>query len=334
MRVATFEGPGRIELHDVQLAPIGPRDVLLDVEACGVCGSDIASFDHGHYVTPGQVMGHEICAHVAAVGSEIVGLKIGAQVAVRPMGTCGKCEYCTSGNSNLCGETSGRSLGYGLAGGFAEQIRLTNVDVGVDVLAIEPALLASQVLWAEPLAVAVHAVGLLGAPPVDSLLVVGAGSVGLCAIAVAFAVGVRDVVVVEPREQRRAAAASLGARVFEHHELDDDVLVDGALDTSGVPQVIIDISRRVRRGGLVVLLGLGDGVVPWPVRGVELTGSFAYTDADFRQAVDHIVSGRVRMERFVTHEFSLEETASALAIASVDVSAVKAAVIPRRNNVE
>ncbi len=334
MRAAIFQGAKRIDVADVPAGSVGTRDVLLAVEACGVCGSDLASYEHGHYVTTGQVMGHEISARVVAVGRDVRGLEPGVQVAVRPMGTCGVCGYCRAGASNLCGSTQGRSLGYGLPGGFAEEILLSDVEVGRDVVPVEVHVPPTELVWAEPLAVAVHAIGLVTRRPVESLLVVGAGSVGLCVTAAALAMGIDDVVVLEPREHRRDAAAALGTRALAPGDLDPNEAVGGAVDTSGIPQVISNAAERVRPGGTVALLGLGDGRVPWPVGGVQLTGSFAYTDEEFRRAVDLIVSGRVRLGRFVTHRFSLEQTAAALGVATLDETAVKAVVIPEASDAD
>jgi 2-desacetyl-2-hydroxyethyl bacteriochlorophyllide A dehydrogenase len=333
MRAAVFEGPQRIEIHEVEVPELGSSDVLFEVEACGVCGSDIASYFHGHYVEAGQIMGHEISAHVGAVGAAIEGLPLGTQVAIRPMRTCGVCAYCTSGRSNLCGATAGRSLGYGLRGGFAEQLLMRDVVVGFDVIAIEDTLAPSELMWAEPLAVAVHAVGLLELSAGDTLLVVGAGSVGLCVVAVALAEGVSDVVVVEPRRQRRNAVASLGVSAVAPGETESGRRFNGAVDTSGVASVIGEAATHLHFGSRLVVLGLGDASVPWPVAGVDFVGSFAYTDADFRAAVDHLVTGRIRLGRFVTHEFSLDETAVALVASFEDPSLVKAAVVPRLSRV-
>jgi threonine dehydrogenase-like Zn-dependent dehydrogenase len=333
MRAAIYLGPKQIEIQNVPIPELGPLDLLLDVEACGVCGSDIGSYNFGHYVEPGQIMGHEISARVAVAGSQLQGLNVGEQLAIRPMRTCGECDYCTSGHSNLCGGTIGRSLGYGMRGGFAEQILLTDVQMGADVVPIEITLPATELLWAEPLAVGVHAFGLLGLSAGDSLLVLGAGSVGLCVVAVAIAAGLTDIVVVEPREHRRNAVASLGVRAVNAGELDSDELFAGAVDTSGVSNVIGDAAGLLYLGSRVVLLGLGDGPVPWPVGGVQLIGSFAYTDEDFRTAVGHIVAGTIRLGRFVTHQFPLEETAEAMVASATDPSLVKAAIVPRKNHV-
>jgi 2-desacetyl-2-hydroxyethyl bacteriochlorophyllide A dehydrogenase len=328
VRAAVYQGPKQIRVQDLVLPKLGPLDVLLDVEACGVCGSDIGSYKLGHYVVPGQVMGHEISARVAALGSKLHGLEVGKQVAIRPMLTCGRCAYCRSGRSNLCGETAGRSLGYGLQGGYAEQILFANVVVGADVIPIAQEIPIADLLWCEPLAVAVHALSLINIRNTDSLLVLGAGSVGLCIVAAALAAGMTDIVVVEPRLKRREAAALLGAQALDPGEIDSGRRFGAALDTSGVSRVISDAATHLHYGAPLVLVGLGDGPIPWPIRTTQLMGSFAYTDRDFQDAVEQIVSGRVRLGRFITHTFPLDATADAILASATDPSLVKAAVIP------
>lgn len=330
MRAAAYEGPREVVVHDVPDPVVGQDDVLLQVEACGVCGSDVASYLHGHYVAPGQVMGHEMSARVAAFGPGVVGLEPGQRVAVRPMRSCGTCPYCRSNRPHLCGESARRSLGYGARGGYAERVLITDVVVGADVVAVHNALPPEEVLWAEPLAVAVHAVAMARPGSTAPLLVVGAGSVGLCVVAAARAAGVARVVVVEPRESRRRAAESLGAEALAPSDLGDERCFCSAVDTSGSPVAISRAVAALEPGGRIVLVGLGDAPVPWPVGPVDVVGSFAYTDDDFRTAVGYLDCGAVSLARFVTHRFGLSSTGEAIAACAVDPSVVKAAVFPQR----
>lgn len=331
MRSAAFVGPGRIDLSDVAEPVVGPNDVLLDVEACGVCGSDVGSFLHGHYVEPGQVMGHELSAVVRTVGSAVTGLDVGTRVAIRPMKTCGTCDACTSGRTNLCAASVGRSLGYGVAGGFAEAVLIRDAEVGLDLYPVPSDVGAHEVVWCEPLAVAVHAVRLAAIEPGASwpVLVVGAGSVGLCVAAAVRALAGVPVVVVEPRGDRRAAAASLGAEGIAPQDLAARGFL-AAIETSGRAAVVRSTMDVLEPGGRLVLVGLGDEPVPTPDRGVTVTGSFAYTDDDFRTAVELVVSGRVRLGAFVTHRFGLAETGEAIAASAADPHVVKAVVVPTR----
>jgi 2-desacetyl-2-hydroxyethyl bacteriochlorophyllide A dehydrogenase len=244
------------------------------------------------------------------------------------MRSCGVCAYCRAGRNHLCGATAGRSLGYGVPGGFAERVLLRDVHPGVDVIAVPDDVAPEDLVWAEPVAVAVHAVGLLDAAGRSPVLVTGAGSVGLCATAVLLASGMR-VSVVEPREDRRRAAALLGADVFGSVEAAAGTgPFSRVLDTSGSASAVADGLSVCRPGGLVVLVGLGSSPLPVPTRGVALRGSFAYTAADFGEAVALIAEGSVRLGRFVTHRYPLAGAGAAIDASANDHDVVKAVVVP------
>lgn len=331
MRAAFYEAVDRLAVREAAPVKLEPGDVLLRVEACGICGSDVASLLHGHYVEPGQVLGHEISATVFESGPALAStqvLEVGTRVAVRPARACGRCTYCHAGAPQLCGESRARTLGYGAPGGYADFVVVRDVVVGADVLPVPADVPAEEVLWAEPLAVALRGLSRAYTGELSSLLVLGGGSIGLCVVASALAAGVQDVVLVEPRADRRSAAHSLGARVASPGEGLSRMDFDAVIDSSGVPAALTSALRWLKPGARAVLLGLGDKPIPWPAGPVELVASFAYTDEDFRAAVDHIVSGRVRLGRFVTHRFGLEDTAEAIRASATMPGVVKAAVFP------
>ena len=331
MRSAVFVEPGLLVVEEGERPRAGARDLLLRVEACGVCGSDVASFLHGHYAVPGQVLGHEMSALVESVGADVAGrdgLPAGTRVAVRPARACQRCDYCAEGRPGLCGQSGARTLGYGARGGFAEWVVITDADLGADVIAVPADLSPDEVLWAEPLAVAVHAVRRAGLGAGERLAVVGGGSVGLCVAAAAIAAGVAQVLVIEPREARRAAASLIGAVAAGPDSLSSLGVVDAVIDTSGSAAAIAAAAPLVRPGGRLVLVGLGGGQLPWPLGPFDVTTSFAYDDSDFALAVEHIVSGRVRLGRFLTHTFGLDHTGAAIEASAHDESVIKAAVRP------
>lgn len=324
MRGLVFHGPHDVRLEDLQHPTVGPTDALLAVEACGVCGSDLASYAHGHYVQPGQVMGHEMSAVVTEVGSAL-DLLPGQRVAVRPMRSCGACDYCLAGDTHLCGSTVGPSLGYGAQGGFAERLHLADVDVGRDLIGVPDDVDPFDLLWAEPLAVAVHAVGLTGAG-VARLLVTGAGAVGLAVVAAGVGSGL-EVAVVEPVASRRAAAISLGATAHAPGELRDGQY-DALVDASGAPAAVEAVLGLLHPTAPVVLVGLRDAAVPQGLGARRMTGAFGYRDADFARAVDLIVGGEVRLADLVTHRFGLDDAHRALSVPRPEDDVVKSAIVP------
>lgn len=309
---------------------LGPADVLLRVEACGVCGSDVASYVRGHYVEEGQVLGHEMSAVVAAAGAVVRDLQTGSRVAVQPSRSCGRCTHCLADQPYLCNESRQRTLGYGERGGLADFVVIRDVVVGRDVIVVSDDLLPEEVLWAEPLAVAVHAVRRAGIGSSSRVLVIGAGSVGLCLVAAATAAGAGNVVVVEPRRERRTAAASLGAATCTVEELAalGPDLFEVALDASGSANAIAGAVPHLSGDAVITLVGLGDMELPWPVGSCDIRASFAYTNDDFRVAVDYIASGRVRLGQFVSHRYPLEDTGRAIAASAQDSTVIKAAVFP------
>lgn len=327
MFAVIFHGPGEVSTAELDLPPVGPGDVVLEVEACGVCGSDLASYAHGHYVEAGQVMGHEMSAVVAEHGVDVVGLPVGQRVAVRPMRSCDACAYCLAGDTHLCGSTYGRSLGYGVSGGFAERVHLTGVVVGRDVVPVPGDVDPFDLLWAEPLAVALHALGLAGGVAVTRLLVTGAGAVGLSIVAAAVAEGIA-VDVLEPVVERREAARSLGATAWAPGEVPAGFDHDALLDASGRAAAVSAALPLLHPTASLVLVGLDDGPVPWPLGGRRVTGAFAYRDADFARAVDLITTGRVRLGGLVTHRYSLDAADRALAAPRPADHVVKVALVP------
>ena len=324
MRGVVFHGPRDVRVEALELPEVGSADVLLRVEACGVCGSDLASFADGHYIHPGQVMGHEMSAVVVEAGPA-VGVPIGQRVAVRPMRSCGVCDYCTAGDTHLCGATVGPSLGYGSQGGFAERVLITDVVVGRDVVPVPDNVDPFDLLWAEPLAVALHAVSLTGTG-VRRLLVTGAGAVGLCVTAGALAAGM-TVDIVEPVADRRAAAVALGATAHAPGEVPPHEY-DALVDASGMPAAIEAVLPLLRPTAPVVLVGLNDAAVPGGLRGRRLTGAFAYRDTDFSRSVELLSSGQVSLAHLVTHRFGLRDAARALSTPRPEDHVVKAALIP------
>lgn len=328
MQSAVYLAPGSIDVVEGEPPTCGPGDVVVDVEACGVCGSDVASYLHGHYVESGQVMGHELCGIVSEVGTEVTGIAIGTRVAVRPMRACGECGYCREGSTHLCAGTVGRSLGYGPPGGFGQRVLVVDARAGRDVYPVDLAVAPLDLMWAEPLAVALHAVRLAGAGAGDPVVVVGGGSVGLCVAAAALAEGCAPVTVVEPRAERRAAAASLGAEAVDPAEADACAGATTVIDCSGAPAALAAAASGMRAGGRLVLVGLGDEPIPWGSGAIEIVGSFAYTDPEFARSVELIATGRVRLAPLVSLTTDLAGSAEAIERSAADPSVVKAAITP------
>lgn len=330
MRAMVYAGPGDLRPTELADPTLGPRDILVRIEACGICGSDVSSYVHGHYAVPGQVLGHEMSSIVEQLGSALSGVHPGQRVAVLTARSCGRCPYCDDGRPYLCDGSRERSIGYGAPGGFADVMVVRDVTIDHDIVPVPPDVETDDLVWVEPLSVAVHAVRRAGLDHSSGpTLVLGAGSVGLCVLAAAKAAGASGLVVVEPRADRLAAAASLGVTVVHPSELTSaDLGLAGVIDTSGSAAAISSALPHLAPGGRLTLVGLGDGAVPWPAGGIDVVTSFAFDHEDFHAAVDHIVSGRVRLAPFISHRYGLTEVGEAITASAHDPSVTKAVVYP------
>ena len=316
----------RIAVQDVPAAPPGPAEVRLAVAACGVCGSDVTSYATGRYVQPGQVMGHEIVGRVVELGEDVAGgLRVGDRVMVQPVRSCGGCWYCRRGDVHLCGRTAELSIAYGLPGGYAQELTIPGADVPGVLVRVADDVADEDAIWAEPVAVALHALGRAGVAAGAEVGIIGAGSIGLALVAAATATGA-VATVVEPRPQRRAMALATGA-VEAHPAPVGNARFDVVLDSSGVPPGIASGFRMLRPSGTLVLVGVTDAEVP-AAPDVHVRGAFGYRPGEFERSTALINRGVVRLGRAVTHRFGLDRIVEAFDAVRHDPTAGKVAIVP------
>jgi len=288
MRTVVFRAPGEIEVAPASAPVIGPRDVLIDVAACGICGSDVFAYTGRLAIRrPGTVMGHEASGIISAVGAGVDRDRVGEHVAINPVVACGECDFCTAGSDNLCRTRGLYGCVLSLPGAYANQIvvRTDNAVALPEDLELELGALV------EPLAVGHHAAGVatdLGDPA--RVVVLGGGPIGLAAAVSLRTRGAEGVLISEPLEARAQLLRSLG---FE--TIAPDVLLglrefDVVVDAVGISATVADALRVVRPQGLVVFVGLGQDEILIPAHPIEagerrIAGSAAYTDGDFRYVV-------------------------------------------------
>ncbi|MBU6282926.1 alcohol dehydrogenase catalytic domain-containing protein [bacterium] len=326
MRAARGREPGRIDVEEVPIPEPGEGEVLLRVNRCGICGSDLHWW-HGGIPVPGVCPGHEIAATVAETGRGVSGVKAGDRVTVEGIRTCGRCEYCRSSDYELCRNLG--MIGMTIPGGFADYLVTTErhlfpVPAGIDD---ETAQLA------EPLAVSVHAVRLAGLSLGQRVLVLGAGTIGLTAIVAARRGGAGEILATARRPHQRAAALALGAtRVFDptDGELASycfDHPVDVVVETVGdANSSLNDAIACVRPGGTVAVLGVFTqapmlNALFLMMKEVRVVGSMCYGRrdgrADFDLALDILASeGDTLRRTMVTHRFPLDRLAEGFAAAN------------------
>lgn len=321
MRVARSITPREVRIEDAPEPRAGPGEVVCGVLACGVCGSDVMEAWVARKVP--AVLGHEIAGEVAAVGEGVTAVTVGDRVVIHHHAPCGECRRCRRGHETLCEQFRTTALD---PGGFAERVRVP-ADLATELLDVG-ALDAERATFVEPLACILRAFSRIGLRAGDSLLVVGAGTSGLLAIAAAHLRSVDVVWVREPRSERLQRALGLGA---ERH---GNELVDVALVCANGPQAIADAFASVAPGGTMCLYSspapgsaLGVDGFDLYTREVAVLASYSAGPTDMRAALDLIAGGRLDPAPLVTHRLGLDQTARALELQRSG-EAIKALVLP------
>ena len=293
MKALVYTAVQTTEYRDAPEPVRGPDDALVQVEAVGICGSDMHAW-HGHDPrrVPPLILGHEAC------GTVIDGPEPGARVVFNPLITCGACAYCQSGRSNLC--LSRELIGMRLPGAFAEQVALPARNLIPVPDGMDPAAAALT----EPCATAWHALTLAARAawrpiPECRALVIGGGSVGLLGALILKAWGARDVHLAETNQLRRETAAGTGLEVFDPLATPaSSAQYDLVLDAVGSVATRASAIAAVSPGGVISHVGLQDWAGEFDARTltlqeVTLVGVYTYTDADLRASLAALHDGRL-----------------------------------------
>jgi L-idonate 5-dehydrogenase len=302
MRALRVHAAHDIRVDELPIPEPGPGEVDVAIEVGGICGSDLHYFQHGGInafpLREPMTLGHEVVGRVARTGAGVTGVREGDRVAVHPARPCGACEWCTGGRPNICPET--RFLGSAMRfphvqGGFAERLVVS----AAQCVPIPDGLASELAVFAEPLAVGIHAATRAGDLHGKSVLVTGAGPIGILAVVAARWAGAARVIVTDLVDEPLAVAREVGATDTIRVGGPDPVAipeVDVALEMSGSAPGTTSCLEAVRRGGRIVLVGIpAPGPVPAPLgnavmREIDVVGSFRY-GAEFAQAVAAIAGG-------------------------------------------
>ncbi len=307
-----------------------PHEVLVEVRAVGICGSDVHYYEHGrigpYVVEQPMVVGHEAAGVVVAVGADVADHRVGERVALEPGVPCRRCAQCLAGRYNLCPDV--RFFATPPVDGAICQ--LVAIDAGF-AHPVPEALTDEQAAMAEPVSVGIWAAQKAHVGPGDRVLVTGAGPVGLFAAQVARAFGGIEVTISDPSEFRLSVAEDLGLVAHRPGQPFDGEF-DVVIECSGAQAAVSAGMSALARAGRLVLVGMGADSVSIDVpllqgREITLTGTFRYANT-YPLALSLIASGAVRVDGVVTHRFDIAHTEDALTVARRDPKALKAVVTP------
>ena len=335
MRALRFHAAHDLRVEELAepSAPVGD-EVVVEVAACGICGTDLHEYAAGPIVTPvephpltgaqnPQILGHEFAGEVVATGPAVTRVRGGDRVAIMPLAYCGECAYCRRGLQHLCARMACVGLSHAW-GGMAELATVAEYQV----VPLPDGVTYQQGALIEPTAVAAYGVERAGVSPGDQVLVTGAGPIGALAALCARSAGASTVYVSEPNAARRARAEALGvATVLDPTEVDVPELlrerthglgVDVAIECSGHPAGFATAISSLRRRGTLAQTGLfvGEATVEpmlWALNDLTIVGTWCYWVYDFDRIAAQIAAGDLPVERVVTGRVDLDGAPEAFA---------------------
>jgi L-iditol 2-dehydrogenase len=318
----------------------GPDDVLIAMRAVGLCGSDVHYWHEGrigpYVVTKPIILGHECSGEVVEVGERVAHLRPGDRVAVEPGVPCRHCQYCVTGRYNLCLHM--RFFATPPIDGALAQLVAHPADL---TFKLPESMTYEEGAMLEPLSVGINACRRAGVQPGKSVLILGAGPVGLLCLLAAQAAGATQIFAMDVKDDRLTKAVELGAT--DAFRADDSSVHDTlrkltngegpdiVLECSGAPSAVRQSVELVRRGGTVVWIGMGPESFEFPtltvgIKELDVKGLFRYAHT-WPTAIDLISSGRIDVKPLVTHRFPLTDVVEAFELTRTGADgAIKAVV--------
>ncbi|MBO5566557.1 MAG: alcohol dehydrogenase catalytic domain-containing protein [Succinivibrio sp.] len=322
--------PNNYEVMDIEKPKCGDEEILLKMKAAALCGTDKRIFTGAKTkgVRKDSVIGHEICGVIEEVGSKVTNYKKGDRVAIANVIPCGHCSACLSGRENAC--LHRQAIGYEFNGGFEEYVLIPEVCIrSGNVVKLPDSVSYAAGALIEPLACCIRGLRNTGTGFNDTVLVIGAGPIGLMHLQLSLISGAKSVIVSELDASKRELAKKLGAKIVVDPAKEDlHQIVMDETNGEGVDRIVMAIGvnalvdgtfKLARKGGTVCLFaGFPKGKMsefdPSVIHYNELniTGSTAYKRIDYLQAADMVSTGKIDLDAIVSHKFKLSEFNKAL----------------------
>ena len=342
MRVAMWYNNRDVRVEEMPTPQIGPGELLVRVEASGICGSDVMEWYRLDKAP--LVLGHEIGGQIVAVGDGVEGYKEGERVSAAHHVPCNTCHYCLSGHHTVCDTLRRTNFD---PGGFAEYIRLPAINVERGVFLLPDEVSYEEATFIEPLACIVRGQRLAQMQPGNSVVVIGSGIAGLLHLQLASMLGASRVVATDIVDYRLEAARQFGADAVFYAEEDlparlrrgnDGRLADLVIVCTGATSAIVQALQSVERGGTVLFFAPTEPGVTIPIsvnelfwrNDITLTTSYAGSPADYAAALELIRARRVHVRQMITHRLGLAETELGFQLVADAQNSIKVIIEPQR----
>jgi 2-desacetyl-2-hydroxyethyl bacteriochlorophyllide A dehydrogenase len=336
MKAAVLHGAKEIRTQTVDDPVCAPHGVIIKVNSCGICGSDLHwyKFD-GH---EGTIFGHELSGDIVEVGKDVRGVEIGTRCTAVGFSPCNECFWCRQGKAHRC--QAMELLGYQLPGAMAEYVHIPFAAPGRTVFPIPGEMSYEDAASVEPFSISYFSVNRGQPKPDEVVAVIGLGVIGLYAVQILKAMGVKKVIAAGRRPSRLEAARLSGADVIIDAATQSTVEavmeatglmgVNTVVECAGNQAAFDQAVEMARGGGKILLVGVYEDPLTWqplPVIGKNLT-LIGCLGGNFPAVIDLFKAGKVKTEGMISHRFGLDEAAQAFRTQLEDPAAVKVMIKP------
>jgi len=328
MQAFVLYKPHDLRLEERPTPAINADQVLVHIRAVGVCGSDVHYWHSGRIgpvvVEKPMILGHECAAEVVEIGANVAHLRLGDRVALEPGVPCGRCDLCRAGQYNLCPDVVFLATPP-VDGAFCEYV----AHKGTFAFKLPEGMSFEEGTMCEPLSVGIHAVRRAGIGLGDSVLITGAGPIGLLTLMAARAAGATTTIITDVQPNRLELARELGATATADvrsegalglvRDLTQGRGVDAVIECTGLSDPMLTGLEAAKSGGTVVWVGMTDDQYNIPAvktirKELDIKGIFRYRNT-YLAAIDLIATGRAEVARLITHRFPLNRLQEAMEVA-------------------
>lgn len=342
MRVAKYYSNSDLRIEEILEPKIGKDELLMQVEASGICGSDVMEWYRKDRVP--LVLGHEIAGCVVEAGKGVTGFKVGDRVAVSHHVPCYNCDYCRNGYHTVCDTLRKTNFE---PGGFAEYVRVPNINVQYGTYLLPDSVSYELATFIEPLACVLRAQRVANIKPAQSILVIGSGIAGILHIHLAARLGVGNIIATDICDWRLKKAEDLGAdatlnakdySVEKLRELNCGKLADVVILCTQASSAIRQAFESMERAGTILFFAPTDkdAEVQLPVNDLfwraerKLVSSYAASPQDHLDALELIKLGRLDLERMITHRLPFKDIGLGFNLVSEAGESLKVIIYPHK----
>jgi L-iditol 2-dehydrogenase len=342
MRVARWYSNQDVRIEEIPVPQIGPGELLVRVEACGICGSDVIEWYRLNRAP--LVLGHEISGQIVAVGKGVTRYKEGDRVSAAHHVPCNICHYCLSDNQTVCDTLRQTNFD---PGGFAEYVRLPVINVDRGVFQLPDEMSYEEATFIEPLACVLRGQRRAKMQPGKSVLVIGSGTAGLLHLQLAHTLGASRVIVTDINDHRLNMAQKMGAEAIINAEEDlptrlrqvnQNRLADFIIICTSATSAIIQALKLLERGGVILFFAPTHHGVTIPIsinelfwrNDTTLTTSYAGSPYDYQTSLELIHAKTIPVRQMISHRLSLAETGLGFQLVTDAQKSIKVIIEPQR----